>query len=709
MNRYILPIALYIFILLLTGYFLHLLSNLEVVTTPLNNAVIFHPPLNTPQFNFLQITSTQTSQLTSTVSISSNIETRTEPDIPSVINQVYLGAQAIDALTDPATGHLYVMTAQGQLKILELADGKEVTHFETGFQATNDYSGLLLSIDPNRHRLYVQGNQLLIVDTDSLTITKRLNLSGQLTPDPTSNRVYFTPSNSYDANCGTQILDVETWKKIGVLYPAGTTEPPPMMGMCIWFTRLDVQNQILYATGNVCSGGSSCGSLTISIFDVSTSPQYIANIGGQAIAIDSVQKRVYATKRDERGYFPSINRFEIQGQTITKTLSLFGSGNWRQMFYDPIYNKLYGENMVLDSDLALLARIELPGSLLAFDPISQRLYSADKEGNLFIISTKGGEPQPPDLAKPVSNKFKSLENLIAADARQFRIYKGREYLMERRGGVIAASPDYEQDRILLANPPYGNSGGDGLYRSIDGGKTWLPTTHGLTSFQVAEIIFSPTFTRDQTIFLTTEEKGSGYPPYDELFRSTDGGNTWINLTKNLVLDTTSGFSFGRPVPSPTFADDKLVFIGGFRSTDGGGNWTYTGVSNKLVAFSPNFAKDKLIIGTNKSRSIDSGQTWLPHNDEYDSSYLQEIFFAPDFAHNQTVYMLLQLAQFNSKINFYRSTNAGRSWQPLMSELPADFDYAHSIILSNGDLYVTAKDGADLTLNLESLTWGSTEK
>lgn len=719
MSKYTLAIALFSFIASLTGCFSYLQSNSQMATAPPDDPTVLSPALIAPKSSPpSQPTRIQTLQPTSTVSVSLTTDPVIAPDIPSVTHKVYLGERVVDALADSVTGYLYVMTASGDLRILKLADGKEVSRLETSFEAAPDrqYSGQLLSIDSTRNRLYVRGDQIFIVNTISLTITDYLNFDGQITPDPTSNRAYLTSSND-DVECGTQILDVETWEKVGVIYPTGLTEPPPPMGPCIAFTLLDAENQILYASGSICSGGSTCGSVTNSIFDVANTPHYIANIPGQAIAIDSLNNRIFAAYREsDPPDFPHLNRFEIQGQTITRTISLLGLsiskqifiGGQNQIFYDSNYDRLYGETAIFDGDLGLLARTDLPGSLLAFDPIGQRLYSGDEDGNLFIISTSGGKRQIPDLAKPASNKFKSLDSLITADARQFRIYKGRDYLAERRGGIIAASPNYEQDRILLANPPYGNSGGDGLYRSIDGGETWVPITHGLTSFQIAEIIFSPTFTHDKTIFLTTEERLSGSPD-DELFRSTDGGNTWVNLSENLAHDGYVSY-IGRPASSPTFVDDKLVFISLngilFRSTNGGNTWTDTGVLGNLVAFSPNFAKDKLIISSNKSRSVDGGQTWQPLNDEPDTSYFQEILFSPDFASDQTIYMLLQPQQFNSKFNLQRSTDAGRNWQTLVSELPSGFDYTHSIILSNGDLYVNADDGQDLTLDLASLSWDS---
>ena len=87
-------------------------------------------------------------------------------------------------------------------------------------------------------------------------------------------------------------------------------------------------------------------------------------------------------------------------------------------------------------------------------------------------------------------------------------------------GEIAVSPNYKQDRTLLAGLA-GYSVSGGLYRSTDGGDTWRPTTRGLTDLDISLIVFSPSFAVDRTIFLTAQDHG--------LFRSTDGGDTWTGL------------------------------------------------------------------------------------------------------------------------------------------------------------------------------------
>ena len=102
-----------------------------------------------------------------------------------------------------------------------------------------------------------------------------------------------------------------------------------------------------------------------------------------------------------------------------------------------------------------------------------------------------------------------------------------------RISVLAVSPDFEQTQTLLASfvQRYSGGGGEsagGLYRSTDGGETWWPATRGLTSLRIQGITFSPDFIKDQTIFLTATDTRDD----EEVFRSTDGGQSWIGVESN---------------------------------------------------------------------------------------------------------------------------------------------------------------------------------
>ena len=83
---------------------------------------------------------------------------------------------------------------------------------------------------------------------------------------------------------------------------------------------------------------------------------------------------------------------------------------------------------------------------------------------------------------------------------------------------IAISPDFHDDETLIISVK-----GRGLFKTIDGGATFVKIGHDLTSNnQFLRLIeFSPAYSIDNTIY------GAG----EELFRSTDSGNTWTIISR----------------------------------------------------------------------------------------------------------------------------------------------------------------------------------
>jgi hypothetical protein len=143
--------------------------------------------------------------------------------------------------------------------------------------------------------------------------------------------------------------------------------------------------------------------------------------------------------------------------------------------------------------------------------------------------------------------------------------------------AIGVSPDYGRDHILI-----GSVVGHGLYRSDDGAQSWQPSSSGITSTNVQQVLFSPAFARDQTMFARV---GSWEGP---LYRSTDGGHTWQAL----------------------------------------------GVKARLVALSPEFGQDHTmmaIIGDQVHVSQNAGETWGRLSDLPAGKYVSLLSLAPLFA------------------------------------------------------------------------------
>jgi photosystem II stability/assembly factor-like uncharacterized protein len=423
----------------------------------------------------------------------------------------------------------------------------------------------------------------------------------------------------------------------------------------------------------------------------------------------------------------------LKGGTITETMQVFGVSFSEPSFYDSTNNRLYTNGAVFDSHLAMLAPINLPGSLVAFDPQRQRLYFSYR-GNLLVAATSGGQLELPPPAEPDKEPFLTSKLLIASDGTRFRLdtftargartsrlYRstdaGDTWKMLGRGlpgspeiSALAISPDFEQNQTLLAGMAQRYSGGGGisaggLYRSTDSGNTWLPVTHGLTSTRIKEITFSPTFTRDQTVFLIVTKLNDE----EELFHSNNGGRSWISLNIKFANFIGYGTRFGLPVLSPTFVEDGLVFITVgevlLRSADGGNTWVDTKIPGELVAFSPNFKDDNLIVTGSHWRSTDRGQSWQKAivGSEVGLS-ASSFFFSPNFASDETIYMLRKGPDYTYEFTLQRSADAGRSWQNLVGGLPVGFEEATVTFLSTGELQLNTIKGQEAKVTLETLDW-----
>ncbi len=636
-------------------------------------------------------------------------------------HSIFTALTVTDALADPESDRLYVLDNSGALQIVSLSDYRPIDQVETGQRTTfktYDSAGQL-SLDPGRERLYLSGEPVRMVDTATLEVTSYPDLIGQLTPDPTGDRLYLTPPcNCRSEQCNTLILSANTMTGTQAIFPS----QDPFSAPCVVRTDLDEKQQLLYATISNGVPGSNSGNY-FAVFDVQVAglprPVYTDNqISYGGFALDRAQGRAFVPRYRIGGSW--LHRFDaLAGRTITPTIELVGAQG--RLTYDPTFDRLYAVNdgslQVFDGDLALLAEITLPGQFepATFDPAGQRLYLADELGQLLVVATSGGQLElPPPPPSPSADLYYLPKLFVAPDNSYFWVKDGRLYRSQNQGqswqllgrglpgrpvSDIGISPHYQQDQTLLAGlGQYGQRGG--LYRSGDGGDTWQPATRGLTDLGIQQIAFSPTFSRDQTIFLTTAEQG--------LFRSTDSGDSWRPLAHTYTSDF-----FDRKIShlavSPAFADDGLAIIAYqtlLRSGDGGQSWTDTGRPPGLVAFSPNFTADGLVLSDGHWRSTDGGLTWQPAAAGLEPAQTTHaIFFSPNFTADQTVYLLLQ-PEFGSSLRLQRSVDAGQSWQSLSSGLPANFEIAAATILPDGRLYLVDDAGEDLTAAPAQLSWGA---
>jgi photosystem II stability/assembly factor-like uncharacterized protein len=260
------------------------------------------------------------------------------------------------------------------------------------------------------------------------------------------------------------------------------------------------------------------------------------------------------------------------------------------------------------------------------------------------------------------------------------------------------------------------SHGDGVYKSLDGGKTWKNV--GLRdSRAIGKVIVHP---RNPDIVLVA---ALGHPFGSNaergIFRSSDGGKNW---QKVLYKDENTGaidVAFDPHNPNILFASlwearrtPWSLSSGGpgsgiYRSEDGGTTWKQLqehglpkGPYGRIgLAVAANSDRIYALIQANDSglyRSDDGGETWQMVNAAHSLTqrpwYYMHIIADPQDA--ETVYIL--------NVDFYKSTDGGRSFNKV--KVPHGDHHGLWIDPKNPRRMIAANDGG-VTLTLDGgKTW-----
>jgi photosystem II stability/assembly factor-like uncharacterized protein len=135
--------------------------------------------------------------------------------------------------------------------------------------------------------------------------------------------------------------------------------------------------------------------------------------------------------------------------------------------------------------------------------------------------------------------------------------------------------DPADPNVVYVGTGWGPFGGNGVYKSIDGGENWSAANRGTIDYSITALAIDPA--NPQTIYAG----GNG----GEFFKSVNGGQTWDNLTAKLpTAAATSRSTLHTIILNP--AAPQTVYVLGERegvmmSADGGGMWRLLGKPGKL--------------------------------------------------------------------------------------------------------------------------------
>ena len=193
--------------------------------------------------------------------------------------------------------------------------------------------------------------------------------------------------------------------------------------------------------------------------------------------------------------------------------------------------------------------------------------------------------------------------------------------------------------VAALGHPYGDNEERGVFRSTDGGNTWEKVLYVSDKAGAVDLIIDRT--NPEVIYATTWQvyrkawKMWGGGPDCRLWKSLDGGDTWVDLTDNPGMPEGPIGKIGVTVspanPNRVWAIVEANEGGVFRSEDGGWTWKQTNNERKLrqraFYYSRIYAdpwNEDIVycLNTGLYRSKDGGvsfdeQIRVPHGDNHD--------------------------------------------------------------------------------------------
>lgn len=237
-------------------------------------------------------------------------------------------------------------------------------------------------------------------------------------------------------------------------------------------------------------------------------------------------------------------------------------------------------------------------------------------------------------------------------------YYGDSLAVSRDGGAswesglpVSASGDIafaDADTILTA-------GGGGVYRSDDAALTW----HHVLTVPLRSLVVLPNFAADGMVFAGEV----AFTETADLYRSSDGGATWV--TRTIASEATAIQALAI---SPNFGVDGMVFAGTnaglFWSADAGETWTavagYEDANVHRLAISPGWPTHAvLLVG------MDTGVARLLSADPATGTLRQESSgFAPLSTNPLALTADGWLLTASRDHGISGSSDGGATWQPL---------------------------------------------
>jgi photosystem II stability/assembly factor-like uncharacterized protein len=266
----------------------------------------------------------------------------------------------------------------------------------------------------------------------------------------------------------------------------------------------------------------------------------------------------------------------------------------------------------------------------------------------------------------------------------------------------------------------------GVWKTENAGVTWTPIFDDQTSYSVGALAIDP---KDPlVIWVGTGENNSqrsvGFG--DGVYKSLDGGRTWENMglkasgnIGRITIDPRSSSVVWVAAQGPMWSGggDR----GLYKSTDGGRTWDlmlkgendWTGVNevhldprNPDVVYASTWQRIRRQWGfinggpgSGIQKSVDGGKTWKKLSSGLPSEELGKIGLAISPADPGTIYAIVEAA--GREGGFFRSTNGGSSWRKMSSLVASSPMYYHEIFADPKDVARVYSEDMNIMVTIDS--------
>jgi photosystem II stability/assembly factor-like uncharacterized protein len=243
----------------------------------------------------------------------------------------------------------------------------------------------------------------------------------------------------------------------------------------------------------------------------------------------------------------------------------------------------------------------------------------------------------------------------------------------------------------------------GVWETKNAGVTFTPIFDGEASFSIGCVTMAPS--QPDIVWVGSGENNSqrSVPYGDGVYKSLDGGRSWKNMGLKRSLH------IGKIIVHPTNPD--VVFVaamgplwgpggdrGVYKTTDGGENWTLvleidenTGVVDMQmdprdpdVLYASSYQRRRHVWtlinggpGSGIHKTTDGGTTWTKLSNGVPGVDKGRIGLAISPPNPDTIYAIIEAAQ--DKGGFFRSTDAGQNWEKMSGYVAGSPQYYNEII------------------------------